>query len=153
MPDLTDTDHFKFFGLALSSWSLQFICVKIYSFFSVWHLRDRTETLPLPGHLTQPFYWPLFVWGFFHISCTKILTKIHPNYRWITGETDMEFQFSSWNWQGDGILAKIQVVLPKDSMWIFLIPAGNFQAHGISFSGFIHLECYLIVFKNPPGNS
>ena len=30
-------------------------------------------------------------------TCTKILTKIHPNYRWITGETDMEFQFSSWN--------------------------------------------------------
>ena len=54
-----------------------------------------------------------------HATCTKILTKIHPNYRWITGETDMEFQFSSWNWQGDGILAKIQVGLPKDSMWIF----------------------------------
>ena len=65
----------------------------------------------------------------------------------------MEFQFSSWNRQGDGKLAKIQVGLPKDSMWIFLIPAGNFQAHGISFSGFIHLECFLIVFKNPPGNS
>ena len=43
--------------------------------------------------------------------------------------------------------------LPKDSMWIFLIPVGNFQAHGISFSGFLHLECFLIVFKNPPGNS
>ena len=43
--------------------------------------------------------------------------------------------------------------LPKDSMWIFLIPAGNFQAHGIAFSGFIHLECFLIVFENPPGNS
>ena len=38
-------------------------------------------------------------------------------------------------------------------MWIFLIPAGNFQEHGISFSGFIHLECFLILFKNPPGNS
>ena len=80
-------------------------------------------------------------------SCTKILTKIHPNYRWISGKTDMEFQFSSWNWQGDGILAKIQVGLPRDSMWIFRIPAGNFQAHGISFSGFFHLECFKIVFK------
>ena len=69
----------------------------------------------------------------------KILTKIHRNYRWIPGETDMEFQFSSRNWQGDGILAKIQVGLPKYSMWIFLIPAGNFQAHELSFSGFIHL--------------
>ena len=38
-------------------------------------------------------------------------------------------------------------------MWIFLIPAGNFQAHGISFSGFFHMECFQIVFKNPPENS
>ena len=89
-------------------------------------------------HTKSQSQWP------FGSACTKILTKIHPNYRWITGETDMEFQFSSWNWQGDGILAKIQVGLPKDSMWIFLIPAGNFQAHGISFSWLIHLECFLI---------
>ena len=51
------------------------------------------------------------------------------------------------------VLAKIQVGLLKDSMWIFLIPAGNIQAHGISFLGFIHLECFLLVFKNSPGNS
>ena len=91
-------------------------------------------------------YWYLVMNKLMNFTCTIILTKIHPNYRWITGETDKEFQFSSWNWQGDGILAKIQVGLPKDSMWIFLIPAGNFQAHGISFSGFFHLECFLIVF-------
>ena len=75
---------------------------------------------------------------FFISSCTKILTKIHPNYRWISGKTDMEFQFSSWNWQGHGILAKIQVGLQKDSMWIYRIPAGHFQAHGIFLRIFPH---------------
>ena len=43
--------------------------------------------------------------------------------------------------------------LPKDSMWIYRIPAGNFQAHGISFSKFFHMEYFQIVIKNPPGNS
>ena len=44
-----------------------------------------------------------------------------------------------------GITKRFYVDL-SDSSW-------KLQAHGISISGFFQMECFQIVFKNPPGNS